>query len=144
MKVGLLPFKKVSFITHNESPLKRKNAPYLIVKVLFIHRIFKFLSWLFGRVGKRLDKKAKVKVKFYDVTTWLTNNYNTDIAQISRSKNNQTIKFNQLIKRKKNFSSKITQKIGSGRLVADPFLLFEKASYEVKAGGVHLSFNIFR
>ena len=109
-------------------------------------------------MGKRLDKKAKVKVKvkvkvkakvklrlrFYDVTTWLTNNYNTDIAQISRSKNNQTIKFNQLIKRKKNFSSKITQKIGSGRLVADPFLLFEKASYEVKAGGVHLSFNIFR
>ena len=31
-----------------------------------------------------------------------------------------------------------------GRLVPDLFLFFKKALYEVKAGGLHLSFNIFR
>ena len=30
---------------------------------------FKFLSWLFGHVEKRLDKKDKVNFKIYDVTT---------------------------------------------------------------------------
>ena len=30
-----------------------------------------------------------------------------------------------------------------GRLVPDRFLFFEKASYDVKAGGPYLSFNIF-
>ena len=28
----------------------------------------------FGHVVKRLNKKAKVNLKFYDVATWLTNN----------------------------------------------------------------------
>ena len=32
----------------------------------------------------------------------------------------------------------------AGRLVQDPFLLFKKASFEVKASGRQLSFNIFR
>ena len=30
---------------------------------------------------KRLEKKDKVYLKIYKVTTWLTNNYNTPIAQ---------------------------------------------------------------
>ena len=45
---------------------------------------------------KRLDKKAKIKFKIHDITDWITNNYNTHIAQISRNKVNQTIKFGQL------------------------------------------------
>ena len=41
-----------------ESPLKMmKNAFYFILKALFFLQIFKFLSWLFGHVAKRLDKK---------------------------------------------------------------------------------------
>ena len=36
-----------------------------------------FLSWLFGYVEKRFDKKALV----YDVTNWATNNYYIYIAQ---------------------------------------------------------------
>ena len=32
----------------------------------------------------------------------------------------------------------------AGKLVADLFLLFKKALYEVKAKGLQLSFNIFR
>ena len=39
-----------------ESPLKMmKKAFYFISKALFVLKIFKFLSLLFGHVGKRLD-----------------------------------------------------------------------------------------
>ena len=65
-----------------ESPLKKmKNAFYLISKALFVLKIFKFFSWLFGHVLKWLDKKDTVNFKFYDITVWLTNNYHTHIAQ---------------------------------------------------------------
>ena len=50
-----------------ESPLKMiKNAFYFTSKALFVLKIFKFLSWLFGHVAKRLDKKDKVNFKFYN------------------------------------------------------------------------------
>ena len=32
-----------------------KNTSYFILKCLFVLKIFKFLSWLFGHVDKRLD-----------------------------------------------------------------------------------------
>ena len=57
-----------------------KNALYFTSKALFVLTIFKFLSRLFGHVAKRLDKKDKVKFKFFDVTAWLVNNRNTVIA----------------------------------------------------------------
>ena len=50
-------------------------------KAVFVLKIFTFLSLLFGNVAKRIDKKVKVNFKFYDVTVWLTNSYNTHIAQ---------------------------------------------------------------
>ena len=59
--------------------------------------IFAFLSWLFGYVGKRLYKKAKVIYNIYDVTNWTINNSNAHIAHISSSKGNQVMKFGQLI-----------------------------------------------
>ena len=41
------------FIYFNESPLKMmKNTFYFILKVLFILKLFKFLSWVFGHVEK--------------------------------------------------------------------------------------------
>ena len=43
---------------------------------LFVLEIF----LIFGLVGKRHDKKAKVIFKIYDATNWITNNYNTHIA----------------------------------------------------------------
>ena len=58
-----------------------KNAFYLTSKALFVLKIFKFLSWLFGYVEKRLHEKDKVNFKFYDVTAWLTNSCNTYIAE---------------------------------------------------------------
>ena len=39
------------------------------------------MSWRIDYVEKQLDKKAMVDFKFYDVTDWTTNNYNTYIAQ---------------------------------------------------------------
>ena len=57
-----------------------KNAFYFTSKVLFVIKIFKVLSRLFGHVAKRLHKKDKVNFKFYDVKFWLTNNCNTHIA----------------------------------------------------------------
>ena len=68
-------------------PLKMmKNAFYFTLKVLFVLKIFKFLSWLFGQVGKRLDLKNKVNFKNYDITTWETNDCNTHIIQYLKKK----------------------------------------------------------
>ena len=41
-----------------------------MLKTLFVLEIFKFLSCY---VEKRLDKKAKVSSKIYDITDWRTN-----------------------------------------------------------------------
>ena len=57
-----------------------------MVKVLFVLEVFAFLSRFFGHVEKRLDKKAKVNFKFYDVTDWTVNNYNIILPNISRSR----------------------------------------------------------
>ena len=72
-----------------ESPLKLiKNAFYFILKATFFLEVFKFFSWLFGYEEKRLDKKAKINFETYDVTDWTTNNYNTVLPNISRTKAN--------------------------------------------------------
>ena len=54
-----------------------KNDFYFILKALFVLKVFKYLYWLFGHVYE----KDKVNFEIYDVTAWLTNNYNTHIAQ---------------------------------------------------------------
>ena len=65
-----------------ESPLKKiENAFCFTLKALFVLMIFKFLSCLFGHVGKWLDWKDQVNFKIYGITTWLTNNCNTHIYQ---------------------------------------------------------------
>ena len=52
LKLGSHRRKKV-FICFNDSPSKiMKNAFYFILKALFVLKIFKFLSWLFGHVEK--------------------------------------------------------------------------------------------
>ena len=59
-----------------------KNDFCFILKALFILEIFTFLRYLlFGYVEKRLDKKAMVSFKIYDVADWATNNYNIHITQ---------------------------------------------------------------
>ena len=58
-----------------------KNTFYFILKAFFVLKIFGFLSQVFGHEEKRLDYKDKVNFKIYDVTAWLTNNYDSHIAQ---------------------------------------------------------------
>ena len=55
---------------------------FFILKALSFLKISKFLSCLFGHVEKNgLIGKIKSDFKIYDVTTWLKNNCNADIAQ---------------------------------------------------------------
>ena len=57
VKVGLSPSKKNIYF--NDSPLKMmENSFYLILKALFVFKIFKHLSWIFGHVKKtaRLER----------------------------------------------------------------------------------------
>ena len=58
-----------------------KNAFYFTLKALFALKILDFCSDFFGHVGKRLDEKAKVNFKIYDVINYETNNCNAHIAQ---------------------------------------------------------------
>ena len=69
----------------------------------------------------------KVNFKIHDVTTWFTNNCNTHIGQYL-TKNNQTMKFGQLIEHKKrNIFFQNYAENEAGRLVPDLFLFFKKA-----------------
>ena len=56
------------------------------------------------------------------------------------------MKLGQLMKYNKInfFSSKIMERKNAARLVPDLFLFFEKALYEVKLSGLHISFNVIR
>ena len=58
------------------------------------------MSWRFGHSAKRLDLKDKVDFKFYDVIAWLLTIVIHILPNISRSKGNQTMKFDQLIEYK--------------------------------------------
>ena len=66
-----------------------KNAFYFMLIALFVLKVCKFLSRLFGNVEKRFDKKAMVNFKIYDVTDWTTNNYNTHIIQYRKNEKQQ-------------------------------------------------------
>ena len=90
------------------------------------------MFWLFGHVGKQLDKKAKVVFKICDVKNWEVNNYNTHIANISRSKGNQTRKFDQLINYNRNiFLDKSCTKCG-GETSPKPFFKKSKLSVSLE------------
>ena len=63
--------------------------PFKMMKVVFYFNLKSsshsqdidfFLDFLVMQ-QKRLDEKDKINFKIYDVPTWLTNNYNTHIAQ---------------------------------------------------------------
>ena len=45
------------------------------------HFVLKFYPDFIDHVGKRLDKKAKVDFKIYDVTNWTINNRSCTISQ---------------------------------------------------------------
>ena len=51
-----------------------------MLKSSFFIKTLTFLSWFFGYVETRIDKKAKVNFKIYDVTDRAIN-YSCNIAQ---------------------------------------------------------------
>ena len=54
------------FISFNNSPSKMmKNSFYFILKALFVRKIFKVLSWLFGHVEKTAWLREGCTVKFF-------------------------------------------------------------------------------
>ena len=68
--------KKNCVICFIETPVKlMENTIYFILKALFVLKIFTFLSMKKGLI------RNKVNFKIYDVTTWITSNYNTHIAK---------------------------------------------------------------
>ena len=71
-----------------------KNAFEFTLKSLFVLKILLFLSRLFGNVETRLDQKYKVNFKIYDFTTGKQLTGIHKLANISKSKNVQTMKFN--------------------------------------------------
>ena len=55
-----------------------------MLKTFFVLEIFTFFCpgfLVIYDIEKRLDKKTKVNFKIYDVTEWLTTNYNIHITQ---------------------------------------------------------------
>ena len=89
----------------------------LILKARFVLKLFKFLSRLFGYVGKNgLIKKIRLTSKFMTSQPGLQTIARYILSNISQSKGNQTIKFGQSIKYKKRnfFSSKIMRKMRQG------------------------------
>ena len=61
-------FQKKLIFFSNENPSRQlKSAFYFILKAFFVPKIFKLFSWIFWSCRKRLNKKAKVNFKIYDV-----------------------------------------------------------------------------
>ena len=76
-----------------------KNAFYFTSKALLVLKILKFFSSRFIHVAKWF-RKNKVNFKFYEVTAWLSNIVRDILSNILRSKDNQTMKFGQLMEYK--------------------------------------------
>ena len=93
-----------------------------MLKALLVLQMFTFLSWFFVHVGKWFVKKAKVNFKIYDVTAAQHILFN-----ISKSKDNQEMEFNQLIENKKRyFSFKIMQKMRQEDQLQTSFCFLKK------------------
>ena len=65
--------------------------------LLLLLRYLIFFPEFFGHVGKRIDKKAKVNFKIYDISDWETKITIHILPNISRSKDNQIMKIVRLI-----------------------------------------------
>ena len=73
-----------------------KNVVYFILKALFVVKIIIFFPF-FGYVGNQLDKKLRLVSEFAMLYTGKQKVTILMLPNISRSKNNQAMKFGQLI-----------------------------------------------
>ena len=64
-----------------ERPLKIIKSTFQFnIKTRFLLDVTQFLMRILGHVEKRLNNKAKVNLKMYEVTNWIINNF-THIVQ---------------------------------------------------------------
>ena len=129
--------KKIGFISFNESHLKMiKDAFYFIFNALFVFKIFKFVSWLFGYVEKNgVIRKIRLISKF------MGSQPSSQAFTIHVKATRQCNLVSQLnITRDKSHAEN-----EEGRVVPHLFLFIKKASWEVKASSrsQHVSWNIF-
>ena len=104
-----------------------KNAFYFILKALFVLKIFKFLSRLFGQKNG-LIRKIRLTSKFMTSQPGSQTVAIHILSGISQSKGNQAMNFGQLIEyKKKNICLQNYAENEPGRLVPDLFLFFKKA-----------------
>ena len=81
-----------------ESPSKMmKNAFYFTEKVIFVLMIFKFLSWLLGHKQNGLIRKIRLISNFMTSQPGKQTIVIHILPNISRSRGNQIMKFDQLI-----------------------------------------------
>ena len=74
-----------------ENPLKlMENALYFTLKALFVFKVFKFLSWHFGYVEKRLDEQDKVNSKIMTSQPGKQTIAKHILPDTSRNKGNRT------------------------------------------------------
>ena len=112
-----------------ESCLKMiKNIFYFMLKAFFVLEIFTFLSWFFGYVEKRLDKKVKLMRNFVTSQSEIQIITIYVMTNISRSKGNEVMEFGQLIEYnvKNNFLQKFYTENEVGRLIPEIFLFWKK------------------
>ena len=102
LKVGLSRSKK-KLIYFNDSPSKMmKNTFFFILKVLFVLKIFTFLSRLFGmQKTNGLIRKIKLISKLMTSQHGQQKTTIRILLNISQIKGNHTMKFGQLIEHPK-------------------------------------------
>ena len=111
--------------------LKRmKNAFCFSLKSLLVLKIFRFLSLLFGHAEKRLHWKDRLISKFMTSQSGKQRIAIHILFNISCSKGNQTIKFDQLIEcnMRNTFLEKSKIKYG-GEAIRDHFLKNQNCRY---------------
>ena len=97
-----------------------KNAFFISPqKILFLIYLI-FSPDFLGHVEKRLVWKLKLNSEISDVINWETNTCNHILHNISRNKDNQTMKFGQLREFNMFFSKNHTQHVVNS--VPDPLL----------------------
>ena len=74
-----------------------EKAFYFNLKALFVFKIFRFLSSLFGHVEKQLYQEDKANLKFMTSKPGKQTMAIHILLNISRSESNQPMKFDQLI-----------------------------------------------
>ena len=130
--------------------LTLKSDSHLPKNILFVFVLF-YLNFCLNFLvtqKKRLDQKDKTSFIIYD-TTWSQPGKKTIaihiFSNISQSKDNQILKFGQLIKyNKRNIFLRHSYRNLGRKTSSKHFLFFKEALYEVKASDLQLSFDIFR